>query len=37
MQHEKLLDFCHFCGFIGHEVTKCGDGVHDEKECQRGE
>ncbi|KAM0907655.1 hypothetical protein ACQ4PT_015966 [Festuca glaucescens] len=37
VQYEKLLDFCNFCGMIGHIVTECGDGVHAKEECQWGE
>jgi hypothetical protein len=37
VMYEKLPDFCYFCGLIGHSVTECGDGVHEEEKCQWGE
>jgi len=37
VQYEKLPIFCYFCGLIGHEMTECGDGVHDITKCQWGD
>jgi hypothetical protein len=37
VQYERLPDFCRFCGMIGHDVKECGDGVHEEKQCQWGD
>jgi hypothetical protein len=37
VQYEKLPSFCFFCGCMGHEVTKCGDGVHPKESCGWGE
>ena len=36
MEYEKLLDFCDFCGMIGHLVTECGDGTHGAEDCEWG-
>ena len=36
MEYEKLLDFCDFCGMIGHLVTECGDGTHRAEDCEWG-
>jgi hypothetical protein len=37
VQYEKLPVFCKFCGLMGHEVMECGDGVHEEDQCQWGD
>ena len=36
VQYEKLPGFCFHCGMIGHEVTECGDGVHNKSNCEWG-
>lgn len=35
--YEKLPNFCNFCGFMGHVVEECGDGIHDPRKCEWGE
>lgn len=37
VQYEKLPIFCYVCGVMGHEMTECGDGVHDLSKCQWGD
>ncbi|KAF7100489.1 hypothetical protein CFC21_102001 [Triticum aestivum] len=37
VEYEKLPKFYHFCGLIGHEVTECGDGVHNPEDCDWGD
>lgn len=37
VQYEKLPIFCYVCGIMGHELTECGDGVHDATKCGWGE
>jgi hypothetical protein len=37
VQYEKLPSFCGFCGLLGHEVSECGDGVHDVEACEWGD
>lgn len=37
VQYEKLPNFCYVCGIMGHELTECGDGVHDANKCGWGE
>jgi hypothetical protein len=37
VQYEKLPMFCFVCGLMGHELTECGDGVHDINKCQWGD
>lgn len=37
VEYEKLPWFCYFCGRIGHTVMECGDGIHEEDECEWGE
>jgi hypothetical protein len=37
VQYEKLPAFCYFCGCMGHEVTKCGDGIHSKESCEWGD
>lgn len=37
VQYEKLPMFCDYCGFIGHEVTECGDGTRAAAECNWGD
>lgn len=37
VQYEKIPTFCFFCGMIGHEVTECGDGVHEQNRCEWGD
>jgi hypothetical protein len=37
VQYEKIPMFCFHCGFMGHEVTECGDGVHEKNKCEWGD
>lgn len=37
VQYEKLPTFCFVCGVMGHELTECGEGVHDISKCQWGD
>jgi hypothetical protein len=37
VQYENLPMFCFVCGLMGHELTECGDGVHDINKCQWGD
>jgi hypothetical protein len=37
VQYERIPDFCKFCGLIGHDVKECGDGIHDDDQCQWGD
>ena len=36
VQYEKISMFCFHCGLMGHEVTECGDGIHEINKCQWG-
>jgi hypothetical protein len=37
VQYERIPYFCKFYGFIGHDVKECGDGVHEDDQCQWGD
>lgn len=37
VQYEKLPLFCFHCGHLDHELTECGDGVHEKASCGWGE
>jgi len=37
VQYERLPQFYAFCGLLGHEVRKCGDGVHEPETCEWGD
>lgn len=37
VQYEKIPSFCFHCGIMGHEVTECGDGVHEHSSCEWGD
>jgi hypothetical protein len=37
VQYEKIPMFCFHCGFVGHEVIECGDGVHEKNKCKWGD
>ena len=36
VQYEKISMFCFHCGLMGHEVTECGDGIHEINKCPWG-
>jgi hypothetical protein len=37
IKYEKLPNFCHKCGHLGHWHEECGDGVHDESTFEWGD
>ncbi|KAK1683555.1 hypothetical protein QYE76_044403 [Lolium multiflorum] len=37
VQYERLPDFCNFCGMMGHVVTECVDGIHEDDKCEWGD
>jgi hypothetical protein len=37
VQYEKLPAFYYFCRCLGHDVTECGDGIHNKDSCEWGD